>query len=130
MPSHDNPANEHHIELQSNHCNLLQPGVLTILEAIVTECQVELSCHSLRCRNHPFYTWSIDSVWFSFSIFLSTFALFCWLCWQVWVSTAQLLTFLLASSVFQLFQAALSPQIFGVFLCPGWLAMCRLPFNI
>jgi len=38
----------HHEKLQST----LQPAaeVLTFLEASATECQLELSCHSLRCR--------------------------------------------------------------------------------
>jgi len=41
----------------------LQPAeVLTFLEASATKSQLELSCHSLRCRNYPFYTWSLDSV--------------------------------------------------------------------
>jgi hypothetical protein len=44
------------IKLQST----LQPAaeVLTFLEASATKCQLELSCHSLRCGNHPFYTLS------------------------------------------------------------------------
>ena len=33
----------------------LQPSaeVLTFLDVSATKCQLELSCHSLRCRNHP-----------------------------------------------------------------------------
>ena len=46
------------LKAHGNHCNHL--------EASVTECQLELSCHILRCGNHPFYTWSLDSFRFCF----------------------------------------------------------------
>jgi hypothetical protein len=51
----------HNYKLQST----LQPAaeVLTFLEASAIECQLELSCHNLRCMNFPFYTWSLVSAW-------------------------------------------------------------------
>jgi len=42
------------VKLQSNL--QLAAEVLTFLEESATKCQLKLSCHSLRCGNHPFYT--------------------------------------------------------------------------
>jgi len=45
------------IEYNNEPQSTLQPAaeVLTLLKASATECQLELSCHSLRCRNYLFH---------------------------------------------------------------------------
>jgi len=54
------------VELQSTL--QLAAEVLKFLEASATKLQLELSCRSLRCENHFFYTWSLVSVRFSFPL--------------------------------------------------------------
>jgi hypothetical protein len=50
----------------------LAAGVLKFLEAGAAECQLELSCHSLRYGKHPFNTWPLVTFMFSIPIFLAS----------------------------------------------------------
>jgi hypothetical protein len=45
------------------------------LKANATERQLVLSCHSLRCVNHPFYAYALDSLQLSFKPLLLLFLL-------------------------------------------------------
>ena len=109
--------------------SILQPAAeaLTFLEASATECQLELSCNSLRC----------------FPFFLLTFASCCLSWWQVWMSTAQLLLSLFSSSSrFQVFSQLSVQFVVGNFLSPlfwhsfwtvfsaVWLTMGKFPSKI